>query len=220
MAWYIRWSPWIAGYLLAFFILFFAGATWLNVANFLSSATTIGWVSATATFSAAISALYLARRSERLESEKKKKLGTVCAAADHAKLQLALAKLSDLRLLYPRHSEGLKGSPEELFPGTCHKLLEVIDILRTIELEKIAAYSEDIEILVRLSVGMLSNAVHYSRVAVAFPGVLWAMDESWRRIRRAMWLASDAHDVMERRTKSSMGLYALERPISADDRYG
>lgn len=57
---YVAWSPWIAGYLLAFLGLFFAGAYISNLGEFLTSPATTGWAAAIATFCAAFVALKVA----------------------------------------------------------------------------------------------------------------------------------------------------------------
>lgn len=65
---YIEWSPWIAGYLLAFFVVFFVGAYWSGLGNILMSSVTIDWVTAAATFAAAVVALRVAS-AKNLRSE-------------------------------------------------------------------------------------------------------------------------------------------------------
>lgn len=57
---YMTWSPWLAGYLILFFILFFTGAYWYGLGSILTSQVTMGWAAAVATFVAAVVALKVA----------------------------------------------------------------------------------------------------------------------------------------------------------------
>lgn len=69
---FAEWSPWIASYLLLFFVIFFAGAIFKGLGDFLTSQATTGWAAAIASAGAAIVALNIARNA-RNQSEKERR---------------------------------------------------------------------------------------------------------------------------------------------------
>lgn len=79
-AWYIKWSPWIAGYCVAFLVLFFLGAHFAGLGNVLLNPSTVGWVTAMATFAAAIVALHIASSNHAREEEKALREGELYTA--------------------------------------------------------------------------------------------------------------------------------------------
>lgn len=72
VAGYMAWSPLIAGYLMAFFLIFFAGAYIYGLGEFLTSQATTGWAAAIASAGAAIVALVIARNA-RDQNEKERR---------------------------------------------------------------------------------------------------------------------------------------------------
>lgn len=98
---YIRWSPVIAGTLMLFLVLFFADAYCVGLGNILISPTTIGWVTAIATFAAAVAALYLAVRSERRALKKERFIGQLEAAQYSAYVDSIRVSAVSLRCTIP-----------------------------------------------------------------------------------------------------------------------
>lgn len=103
---YISWSPWLAGIFAAAFAGFLAARISDGVKQFLKDPATIGWISAAATFSAAVVALRIANHADQTNRAREAQRGQLVAAVTRSKIPVIgdlLAKaesaLSDSNLM-------------------------------------------------------------------------------------------------------------------------
>ncbi|MCH1993533.1 hypothetical protein L7Q78_12170 [Achromobacter xylosoxidans] len=72
---YVEWSPWIAGALSLFILVFFTGAYFEGLGNVLINPIFVAWVGSLATFSATVAAVWIALHSNQEKQTKEKRAG-------------------------------------------------------------------------------------------------------------------------------------------------
>lgn len=191
--WYIKWSPWIAAYLIICALIFFAGAYFIGLGNVLISPITIGWITAFATFAAAVAALYLAIRSERRVQENERFIGQLEAAQYSAYVDSIRVSAVSLRSSIPNPAppppDGTPFNAETHppMPGIETPLRAIKSRIKELPVASLASY--DIRIATRI-IHML-NQLDVAQATLGDPGGMYIAWHAFRTVELQCWEIAD-----------------------------
>lgn len=152
----MEWSPWIAGVLAASVFGFLAARLSEDAKAFLTNPATIGWVTAAATFSAAVVALRIAGANDASRRERERQRGQLVAALARAKIPVVGDLLADAEKVL--NQDDLTES--ERVKMSVPSLQKALDLIAGVDHAKVYAYSPHLAAELVNIADMLSLCVH------------------------------------------------------------
>ncbi|WP_025138100.1 hypothetical protein [Achromobacter sp. DH1f] len=144
---YLKWSPLIAGTLILFLVLFFIGAYCAGLGNILTSSITIGWVTAVATFAAAVVALRVASANNLRLEAREQQAAELYVATLPGLVGIINFQLSEIA----RKTKSSAGDSV----GLRNKYIEIKATVDSIDFQKVFTYSP----AMAANLGMIANHV-------------------------------------------------------------